>query len=94
MEKAKKVANRPFKRIDDKYLNKVKDYRLADNSYESLYARGGAAYAYKANQKLSVTRGKGFRHEKTKQKRGNYRGGKIDSNSVHSITFDDDSSSG
>lgn len=34
------------------------------------------------------TRGKGFRHEKTKKKRGSYRGGKIDTNATFSIKFE------
>ena len=36
---------------------------------------------------LRNVRGKDFRHEKTKKKRGSYRGGSID-NSVRSIKFD------
>lgn len=50
-------------------------------------ARG--SWGEKANQDLIVTRGKGFRHEKTKKKRGSYRGGTIDSTGVHSVLFDD-----
>ena len=52
--------------------------------------QGGAvnSYGFKAHQDLIVTRGKGFRHEKTKKKRGSYKGGPIDT-SVHSIKFDD-----
>lgn len=34
-------------------------------------------------------RGKDFRHEKTKKKRGSYRGGVID-NAINSIKFDSD----
>lgn len=47
-----------------------------------------SSWGYKANQDLIVTRGKGFRHEKTKKKRGSYRGGQIDTGS-HSIKFDE-----
>ena len=36
-----------------------------------------------------VTIGKSFRHEKTKKKRGTYRGGAIDTQ-VYSIKFDSD----
>lgn len=46
------------------------------------------SYGFKAHQDLIVTRGKGFRHEKTKKKRGSYRGGTIDTG-VHSIKFED-----
>ena len=33
-------------------------------------------------------RGKDFRHEKTKKKRGSYRGGAIDVNAVNSISLE------
>lgn len=42
----------------------------------------------KAALDLQYTKGKSFRHEKTKKKRGSYRGGQIDIN-VNSIKFDD-----
>lgn len=35
-------------------------------------------------------KGKNFRHEKTKKKRGSYRGGAITPDAVHSIKFDSD----
>ena len=38
---------------------------------------------------LSKVRGKDFRHEKTKKKRGSYRGGQIDQG-TNSIKFDSD----
>lgn len=53
---------------------------------EQKGARG--SFGEKANVDLKHTRGKSFRHEKTKKKRGGYRGGQIDSVSVHSIRFD------
>lgn len=49
-------------------------------------ARG--SWGERANQDLKHTRGKSFKHEKTKKKRGSYRGGAIDTG-VHSIKFDD-----
>lgn len=49
-------------------------------------ARG--SYGEKANNDLKNTRGKQFKHEKTKKKRGSYRGGPIDMR-VNSIKFDD-----
>lgn len=51
-------------------------------------AKGGAeqSYGFKAHQDLIVTRGKGFRNEKNKKKRGSYRGGAIDTQS-YSIKF-------
>ncbi|OUM63485.1 hypothetical protein PIROE2DRAFT_43354, partial [Piromyces sp. E2] len=64
------------------------DERLKDNSF---MAKGGAvgSYGEKAHRDLIVTRGKGFRNEKNKKKRGSYRGGKIDLAS-HSIKFNID----
>ncbi|KAI4377553.1 hypothetical protein MLD38_015159 [Melastoma candidum] len=59
------------------------DDRLKDNSY---WAKGGAetGYGAKAQEVLGQVKGRDFRHEKTKKKRGSYRGGQIDLQS-HSI---------
>ncbi|KAL6847105.1 hypothetical protein ACP4OV_022958 [Aristida adscensionis] len=67
---------------------KFADERLQDNSY---WAKGGAesGYGAKAQEILGQVRGRGFRHEKTKKKRGTYRGGQIDFQ-THSIKFDSD----
>jgi len=46
---------------------------------------GQAAY-----DTLKYTKGKSFRHEKTKKKRGSYRGGSIDATTVNSVKFDSD----
>ncbi|XAR63719.1 hypothetical protein NMG60_11023757 [Bertholletia excelsa] len=67
------------------------DVKLRDNSY---WAKDGAesGYGAKAQEILGQVRGRGFRHEKTKKKRGSYRGGQIDLHS-HSVKFnysDDD----
>lgn len=61
------------------------DERLQDNSY---WAKDGSesGYGAKAETVLGQVRGRDFRHEKTKKKRGSYRGGQIDVNS-HSIKF-------
>ncbi|CAL1358429.1 unnamed protein product [Linum trigynum] len=61
------------------------DERLKDNSY---WAKDGAetGYGAKAQEVLGQVKGRGFRHEKTKKKRGSYRGGQIDIHS-HSIKF-------
>ncbi|KAG6769384.1 hypothetical protein POTOM_025015 [Populus tomentosa] len=61
------------------------DERLKDNSY---WAKDGAedGYGAKAQDVLGQVRGRDFRHEKTKKKRGTYRGGQIDLQS-HSIKF-------
>ncbi|KAK9078897.1 hypothetical protein SSX86_002956 [Deinandra increscens subsp. villosa] len=60
--------------------------KLQDNSY---WAKDGAdvGYGAKAQEVLGQVRGRDFRHEKTKKKRGSYRGGQIDLQS-HSIKFD------
>ncbi|KAF3452699.1 hypothetical protein FNV43_RR03132 [Rhamnella rubrinervis] len=61
------------------------DERLKDNSY---WAKDGAdtGYGAKAQDVLGQVRGRDFRHEKTKKKRGSYRGGQIDLHS-HSVKF-------
>eukprot|EP00924_Labyrinthula_sp_SR-Ha-C_P006842 snap_masked-scaffold_8-processed-gene-2.38-mRNA-1 protein AED:0.44 eAED:0.44 QI:0/0/0/0.33/1/1/3/0/211 len=60
-----------FKRVDDSYMHKIKNNKLKDNSYIGTFGSDG--WGSKANDKLKYTRGKGFRHEKTKKKRGSYR---------------------
>eukprot|EP00744_Colponema_vietnamica_P024682 GILI01036056.1.p1 GENE.GILI01036056.1~~GILI01036056.1.p1 ORF type:complete len:120 (-),score=27.26 GILI01036056.1:33-392(-) len=75
--------NNPFRRVDAAQVEV--DPRLRDNSYQP----GSTDYGGKANRDLSVVKGKNFRHEKTKKKRGTYRGGKIDM-AVNSIKFDED----
>ncbi|XP_072986767.1 uncharacterized protein [Typha latifolia] len=64
---------------------KFADEKLQDNSY---WAKGGAdsGYGAKAQGILGQVRGRDFRHEKTKKKRGTYRGGQIDLQS-HSVKF-------
>ncbi|KAI9123325.1 hypothetical protein K1719_006214 [Acacia pycnantha] len=83
-------SGKPFQRVNIEKL-KFADGRLQDNSY---WAKDGAdsGYGAKAEEILSQVRGRDFRHEKTKKKRGTYRGGQIDLQS-HSIKFnysDDD----
>jgi hypothetical protein len=58
--------------------------------YFYLFLKAGArgSWGEKANADLINTRGKSFRHEKTKKKRGSYHGGKIDSVNSFSIKFD------
>ena len=63
------------------------DPRLRDNSYEAkLSASGG--WGEKANKDLKHTRGRSFKHEKTKKKRGSYVGGGIDMQ-INSVKFSD-----
>lgn len=62
------------------------DPRLADNSFDAKLGSNGD-WGQKANDVLRFTKGKSFRHEKTKKKRGSYRGGAI-STTINSIKFD------
>ena len=57
--------------------------RLGDNSYNAAF--GGGGWGARANEKLMKVQGKDFRHEKTKKKRGGYKGGAIDMGAVFSI---------
>ncbi|KAK8598020.1 hypothetical protein V6N13_095412 [Hibiscus sabdariffa] len=77
-------AKKPFQRVNVEEVVFV-DSRLEDNSY---WAKDGAetGYGAKAQEVLGQVRGRGFRHEKTKKKRGSYRGGQIDFDS-HSVKF-------
>ncbi|CAK9290417.1 unnamed protein product [Gordionus sp. m RMFG-2023] len=82
-------SNKPFRRIETYGEIKI-DPKLCDNSFE---AKKGAANSWgeKANDVLKFTKGKGFKHEKNKKKRGSYAGGII-SMSVNSVRFSDDES--
>lgn len=57
-------------------------------SCKKLLQRGAqGSWGHKAYNDLKDTRGKNFRHEKTKKKRGSYSGGVI-STDVNSIKFE------
>ncbi|CAN8074613.1 unnamed protein product [Agarophyton chilense] len=75
----------PFKRVRVEEVN-FKDDRLRDNSFYSKRD----TYGSMAHRDLAVTKGKGFRKEKTKKKRLNHHGGKL-SFEVNSYKFSDDS---
>ncbi|GAU38008.1 hypothetical protein TSUD_205480 [Trifolium subterraneum] len=79
-----KAVNVPFQRVKVDKID-FTDQRLQDNSY---WAKDGAesGYGAKAEEILGQVRGRDFRHEKTKKKRGTYRGGHIDLHS-HSVKF-------
>ena len=62
---------------------------LKDNTYAGTF--GEAGWGAKDSAVLLQTKGKGFRHEKTKKKRGTYKGGKIDDYQVNSFKFQYDS---
>lgn len=79
-------AARPFQRVKaDEWLDKKGSW---NNSYEATFGQGG--WGFKAQQVLGQVRGKDFRHEKTKKKRGSYRGGAIDPSATFSYKFDSD----
>jgi len=76
-----RTPNEPFRRVQ---LRKEDlDHKFRDNSFNAQHDQWG----HKAFKDLSVVQGKGFRHEKTKKKRGSYAGGPINT-SVNSIRFD------
>lgn len=77
--------NAPFRRVIAETI--PVDPKFSDNSFDAK--RGFDEWGAKASQDLLVTRGKSFRHEKTKKKRGSYRGGAINTG-VASIKFDSD----
>jgi len=88
-KKAKKVQrgqSESFRRVkeEDIVINKQE---LRNNTFEAK--EGADGYGYMANQVLKFTKGKSFRHEKTKKKRGTYKGGEINMG-VTSIKFDSD----
>ncbi len=62
---------------------------LSSHYFFSLQRNAAGSWGDKANRDLIKTQGKSFKHEKTKKKRGSYRGGAIDQ-SVCSIKFDSD----
>ncbi|XP_010687435.2 uncharacterized protein LOC104901545 isoform X2 [Beta vulgaris subsp. vulgaris] len=82
-----RTSAKAFRRVKEEEVEFV-DERLQDNSY---WAKDGAdsGYGAKAQEVLGQVRGRDFRHEKTKKKRGSYRGGQIDLQS-HSIKFNYD----
>merc|ERR1712096_388702 len=77
-----KKTNTPFRRVVSEEI--AVNPNLADNSANASFDTWGA----KATQDLIVTKGKSFRHEKTKKKRGSYKGGPINTG-VASFKFAD-----
>lgn len=80
------TAAKAFQRVkDEEWLNKKGAW---DNSYEGTF--GSSGWGFKAQQILGKVRGKDFRHEKTKKKRGSYKGGEINSHAICSYKFESD----
>merc|ERR1711962_1893689 len=82
--KKKDGKNTPFRRVVEEEI--IVNDKLADNSFEAKLAAEGD-WGEKANNVLKHTKGKSFRHEKTKKKRGSYIGGNINMG-VNSIAFE------
>ena len=82
----------PFKRIDDSKLKYEVPEKYRDKSYAAYLKQTGDDFGKAANDKLIVTRGKGFRKEKTKFKNKTFHGGVTISTTVRSIPLEDDSS--
>ncbi|KAK9813751.1 hypothetical protein WJX73_007036 [Symbiochloris irregularis] len=79
------LAGRTFQRVDaQEWLGQKGSW---DNSYAATFGSDG--WGAKAQERLGQVRGKDFRHEKTKKKRGSYRGGSIDG-AVRSFKYDSD----
>jgi len=84
-QKTQASPNTRYHRIDASKIQ-IEDQRLKDNSY---WAKGGESWGANASQTLLKVKGDRFRHEKTKKKRGSYRGGKIGT-SVNSVAIGSD----
>ncbi|CAL8079017.1 unnamed protein product [Calicophoron daubneyi] len=64
----------PFRRVSGDVSEL--DPRLANNSYDAAL-KSRNSWGSRANQDFLFTSGKSFKHEKTKKKRGSYRGGPL-----------------
>lgn len=85
--KLKKGTSNSFRRVKEEEIV-IKKRELANNDFDAK--QGADGYGKIANEILKFTKGKSFRHEKTKKKRGTYKGGPINMG-VTSIKFDSDS---
>eukprot|EP00976_Prorocentrum_cordatum_P043341 877647-Prorocentrum_minimum.AAC.1 len=84
-------TNTPFQRVNvAEWSGKLKGIG-EDNSYWAM-KNADQGWGAKAQEVLGQVKGKGFRHEKTKKKRGSYRGGLIHDNQVNSIPFENSDS--
>jgi hypothetical protein len=77
----------PFQRINPNEVTALPE-SMRDNSYVAS-DQAGTGWGAKANNTLIQVKGKGFRHEKTKKKRGSYRGGALPME-PQSLKFADD----
>jgi len=81
-KEAGKGGNTPFQRVNPELV-----YQL-DEQMRASQRNANSEWAEKADQTLKKVKGKNFRHEKTKKKRGTYRGGALEMG-VKSIKFED-----
>lgn len=82
-QKKHKGGKEPFRRI-----SKGKDEADPHFKDNSFHAKTGDGWGKKAAQDFAYVQGKNFRHEKTKKKRGSYKGGEINMG-IHSVKFSD-----
>ena len=82
----------PFKRVDETKTKMQVPEKYRDNSYAAFMKQTGDDFGKAANDKLIVTRGKGFRKEKTKFKNKTFHGGMNISTTIRSTKLEDDSS--
>lgn len=75
--------NTPFRRVMAEQAEYT-DPKQRDNSFQAK--QGKDKYGEKAYKDLITVKGKNFKKEKTKKKKGNYKGGQI-SQEVNSIKF-------
>ncbi|KAG4301633.1 hypothetical protein PCK1_002118, partial [Pneumocystis canis] len=78
--------NPPYSKIDIPTIEFSHEC-LKDNSYATAYKNEQNKYGTRANRDLLSTKGKEFRMEKSKRKKGNYHGGKINTNISRSFKF-------
>lgn len=83
-EQSETEKSKYFSRIDRSKVQ-FEDKALQDNTYQGAAGTWGE----KANEKLSLVRGKDFTKNKNKMKKGGYRGGSIISNASGSYKFKD-----
>lgn len=83
----KSIAGTPFKRINPEEVDFARE-ELKNNDFSAKKGAQGS-YGEKAYFDLKDSRGKDFKQEKNKKKKGSYKGGRIDTG-VHSIKFDSD----
>lgn len=78
---------KPFQRVDPSKVEFL-DERLRTNDYLEFKP---SSYGDKAYAALAPTKGADFRKEKNKKKKATYKGGQINTSTIHSIKFSNSS---